>query len=291
MLQTSTLSMLINSEKKGLVGKGDEGASHSSYDTPYVRKDPTLFPPPPRTKVYEPGTGPAPPPPKAPKPALPERDGQFRADAGQDRASASQAKARPAVPPRLPPRQADDSLQQVDEAVNGGASPKEPIGFLSQDAVNRLGHAGITVHGFGIGPAQPPPLPSRGAAPPVPERKFGGQHMQELRSRFSTLNPAHPEAPKSEPSSVSAADARAAATAARDFHDRHGEQVASGARAANELSRKYGLAERAKAMVPADGASACLRASPPPPPPRPVSWNGSGGSGPPHVPYATKPRG
>jgi hypothetical protein len=118
--------------------------------------------------------------------------------------------------------------------------------------------------------------------------------MQELRSRFSTLNPAHPEAPKSEPSSVAAADEGAtakgaAATAARDFHDRHGEQVASGARAASELNRKYGLAERAKAMVPADGAGSSAR--PPPPPPRPVSWNGSGGSGPPPVPHATKPRG
>jgi hypothetical protein len=269
-------------QKKGLVGKGDKSPSYS-YDSTYVRKDPSLFPPPPRTKFYEPGTGPAPPPPKAPKPSLPARDGQSGADAGftnalhQDHPPALPAKARPPVPPRLPPRQLDGSLPVDDGAGNGRPLPKEPTGYLNQDALNNLGRAGITVHGLGIGTAPPPPLPSRAAAPPVPERKFGGPQPGP-----STLSPG--TAPP-----VSVADARAAAAVARDFHDRHGEQVAAGARAAGEANRKYGLAERARAMAPADGAAVAARG--PPPPPRPVSWNGSAGSGPPPVPFATKPRG
>jgi hypothetical protein len=277
--------------------------------------------------VYEPGTGPAPPPPKAPKPTLPERDVQDYgaaavADTGvdtpqyRDPPSVSAVNARPMLPPRLPPRQLDGFSRRGDVARAGMASPEESKGYLNQDAVNRLGHAGIAVHGLGIGTQPPPPVPSRAAAPPVPsrasappvpERKFGGQQMHGLQSRFSTLSSAPSEAPpgttleqkkaalktaqalKSDPSSVSAADVRTAAATAKNFHDRHGEQVASGVRTANQLNQKYGLVDRARAMVPADGSALSVR-PPPPPTLRPNNVNVSGGSGPPHVPYATKPR-
>src|SRR6202000_1703874 len=101
------------------------------------------------------------------------------------------------------PRQADGSLQQIDGAGSGITSPKEPGGYLNQDAVNRIGRAGIAVHGLGIGTSQPPPAPSRGPAPPIPERKIGAQHIQELQSRLS----GRPGAPKSELPPISSADA------------------------------------------------------------------------------------
>jgi hypothetical protein len=329
------LRSLFNVAKKGLVGKGEKDQSYSSYDTPYVRKDPTLFPPPPKTRVYEPGTGPVPPP---PKPSLPPRDdqdneaasaslrGPFRVDTtgvdtaqyqppprrhdGQPSPVCPVGNVRPIPPPRLPPRRMDGIPQNVDGARTGTPEPpEESKGYLNQDVVNRLGHAGITVPGLGIGTKPVPSLPSRPAPPPVPERRFGGQQMQELQSRISKLGSTSSEAPpgttlaekkaalktaqalKNDPSSVSISDVRTAAATAKNFQDRHGEQVASGLRTANQLNQKYGLVDRAKAMVPSDGSALAPRPPPPPPPrSRPTNESFSGGSQPPPVPYGSKPK-
>jgi hypothetical protein len=118
--------------------------------------------------------------------------------------------------------------------------------------------------------------------------------MQELQSRFAKLNSAPLDAApgkttqESNPPSVLAADALAAGAAAEGFHDQNNEQVASGARAANQTNRRYGLEDRAKVAVPANGSALPAR---PPPPPRPNNGNVVAGSGPPPVPYASKPRG
>ncbi|KAF4957654.1 hypothetical protein FSARC_11227 [Fusarium sarcochroum] len=183
--------------------------------------------------------------------------------------------APPSLPPRLPPR--------TDSAGSASASPAAspaPAGnsLLNQGAVNRLGAAGISVPGFGIGrssPAaaaspSPPPPPRPGVASPPPPAA-APSHMNELQNRFSKLgtsssNTNAAAAPPSEgttweqkqaafktassfqkdPSSVSFSDARAAASTANNFRQRHGEQVAAGAKTANNLNQKYGLLDKAQ---------------------------------------------
>lgn len=182
--------------------------------------------------------------------------------------------APPSLPPRLPPRTNSGSTV----ASSPAASPAPTgNGLLNQGAVNRLGAAGISVPGFGIGRSSPaadaspsptqPPRPSIASPPPAP----AASHMSELQNRFSKLgtsssaNAAAPPPPsegttwaqkqaalktassfQKDPSSVSLSDARAAASTANNFRQRHGEQVAAGAKTANNLNQKYGLLDKAQ---------------------------------------------
>ncbi|KAF4332912.1 gmp synthase [Fusarium beomiforme] len=182
--------------------------------------------------------------------------------------------APPSLPPRLPPRTNSGSTV----ASSPAASPAPTgNGLLNQGAVNRLGAAGISVPGFGIGSSSPaaeaspspPPPPRPGVASPPPAP--AASHMSELQNRFSRLgtssntNAATPPPPsegttwtqkqaalktassfQKDPSSVSFSDARAAASTANNFRQRHGEQVAAGAKTANNLNQKYGLLDKAQ---------------------------------------------
>ncbi|KAF4458971.1 gmp synthase [Fusarium albosuccineum] len=152
--------------------------------------------------------------------------------------------APPSLPPRLPPRTNSGSST----SSPAPASPA-PTGntLLNQGAVNRLGAAGVSVPGFGIGrsspaaaasPSPPPPRPGVASPPATPS------HMNELQNRFSKLGtssnsgPANPPSEgttwaqkqaalktassfQKDPSSVSISDARAAAGTANNF--RHTE--------------------------------------------------------------------
>ncbi|KAH7144602.1 hypothetical protein B0J13DRAFT_47783 [Dactylonectria estremocensis] len=178
----------------------------------------------------------------------------------------------PSLPPRLPPRSNSGSSTASAPPAVGPASTGG--GYLNQGALSRLGAAGVSVPGFGIGrsssPAnqsnQSPPQPPRpGATPAVPS------HMNEVQNRFSRLGTSStppatttPPPPPNEgttwaqkqaamktasafhkdPSSVSFSDAKAAAGTANNFRQRHGEQVASGFKTANGLNQKYGLADK-----------------------------------------------
>lgn len=182
--------------------------------------------------------------------------------------------APPSLPPRLPPRTNSGSTV----ASSPAASPAPTgNGLLNQGAVNRLGAAGISVPGFGIGRSSPaaeaspsppqPPRPGVASPPPAPATS----HMSELQNRFSkfgtssSANTAAPPPPsegttwaqkqaalktassfQKDPSSVSLSDARAAASTANNFRQRHGEQVAAGAKTANNLNQKYGLLDKAQ---------------------------------------------
>lgn len=116
---------------------------------------------------------------------------------------------------------------------------------------------------------------------------------------------------RNDPSNVSISDMRNAASTANNFRERHGEQAASGWRAANGLNQKHGVTDRVNGG--AGGASPGLASTPPaptspsltsptqstfgkkapPPPPKkkkeltaaPVSPNE-----PPPIPLASKPR-
>lgn len=212
----------------------------------------------------------------------------------------------PSLPPRLPPRNAMVEGGPQSQATRPGD------GYLNQSALNRLGQAGISVPGFGIGAASPPQVPSRTEAPPIiPKRNSGSVQVNELQSRFSQLGTTSANAPatgtswaekqaalktandlKNNPASVSLKDMRSAATTAKNFHDRHGEQVATGVQSANQLNQRYGLLDRAKGFQQAasgssGGISGIEKRPPPTPPAKKPELQGLA----PPVPLGSKPRG
>ncbi|SPJ73624.1 uncharacterized protein FTOL_03354 [Fusarium torulosum] len=253
--------------------------------------------------------------------------------------------APPSLPPRLPPR--TNSANTVSSSPAASPTPTGN-GLINQGAVNRLGAAGISVPGFGIGRSSPaaaaspspppPPRPGVAAPPPAPARS----HMSELQNRFSKLgtsssnNNASAPPPTNEgttlaqkqaalktassfqkdPSSVSFSDARAAAGTANNFRQRHGEQVAAGAKKANNLNQKYGLMDKAQNSYSrlqgtqgqgqgqnddtATGAAssglvsvAGKKKPPPPPPKKKPALTGAApptDDEPPPIPMATKPQ-
>ncbi|KAI1074447.1 hypothetical protein F5B20DRAFT_434852 [Whalleya microplaca] len=179
----------------------------------------------------------------------------------------------PSLPPRLPPRSNNASPVHAPSPTSATAN----AGYLNQGAISRLGAAGISVPGLGIGKssassASPPPpastnttnntssnsltdrfsrlsIPSsssssssssqRGTSTPAPEK---GTTWAEKQAALRTASSFHRD-----PSSVSFADARAAAGTANNFRQRHGEQVAAGARAAHRVDQRFGVSERALA--------------------------------------------
>jgi hypothetical protein len=203
-----------------------------------------------------------------------------RTDGADGRSSQVAPKPKPGLPPRLPPREnANPSPGPASPPPTYGAAMAEPSahrGILNQGSLDRLGSAGISVPGFGIGkkPPLPPPGKSSTAAPgdsrettsPLKAPTSPSQpQLSELQSRFSRLATSSPssEAPtqgtsfaqkqaalktasafRKDPTSVSLSDARSAASTANNFRERHGDQVAAGWKSANSLNQKYGLVER-----------------------------------------------
>lgn len=176
--------------------------------------------------------------------------------------------AAPSLPPRLPPRGAASPQSTGETAKVGG-------GLLNESSVNRLGAAGVSVPGFGIGKTNN----SAAQQPQQQEpQQSGVGHMNELQNRFARFNTSSSSQPQTQtqtqqqdapatpsqgttwaqkqaalktasqfqkdPSKVSLSDARAAAGTANNFRQRHGEQVAAGARAANGVNQKYGVADK-----------------------------------------------
>lgn len=200
------------------------------------------------------------------------------------------AKPKPSLPPRLPPRQNSnpDAYAPEPPPTYGEATQAAPSGgMLNQGALNRLGQAGVSVPGFGVGRTASPPVPPRqNSIPQIPARQeptapAGGHGAQlgELQSRFSKMSTGNTAAEpptagtswadkqaalrtagslRDDPSKVSGADMRNAASTANNFQQRHGAQVASGFKAANGLNQKYGIAGRVNNL-----ASSSNTASPP----------------------------
>lgn len=107
--------------------------------------------------------------------------------------SAAAVRPKPGLPPRLPPRGTagngtppPPSYEQV-EAENQTAVPDQ--GMLNRGAVNRLGQAGVSVPGLGVGDGNAratPPVPDRSQASP---KGHSGQ-MSELQARFARMGSA-----------------------------------------------------------------------------------------------------
>lgn len=178
----------------------------------------------------------------------------------------------PSLPPRLPPRGAGGAASPAaaspQSTGNGGG------GLLNLGAVNRLGAAGVSVPGFGIGKSNTGGSTNSGSGGAQQQQQQGGAHMNELTNRFarfnssssssSTQQQATPAAAPSQgttwaqkqaalktasqfqkdPSQVSFSDAKAAAGTANNFRQRHGEQVAAGYSKAQGVNQKYGVADK-----------------------------------------------
>lgn len=230
----------------------------------------------------------------------------------------------PSLPPRLPPRSGNASPAQAQSPVSTGGS--QPAGYLNQGAISRLGAAGISVPGLGIGktpPAPPPRSPTTTASPiggGLSTPKASNGQINELQSRFSRLgatastpNQGQPAAAaqgttwaekqaalrtassfRKDPSSVSFADAKAAAGTARSFQQRHGDQVASGLKTADGISQRFGSGGGGGASSPMEQiagiAGGKKKPAPPPPAKKPqLSGAVNDGGAPPPVPMATRP--
>ena len=187
------------------------------------------------------------------------------------------AKPKPSLPPRLPPRQ--NSRPDVHTP-----DPPPPYSTITQQqpatqnddlnvgALNRLTRAGVSVPGLGIGSktrstdavpqpdnpwASEPSHSSPNSTSPLPTQNpsLGG-----LQSRFSKLSTTSPppnqgttmqqkqdalrtaSAFHKDPSSISLSDAKATASTANNFRERHGDQVAAGGRWAGAMNKKYDVA-------------------------------------------------
>lgn len=227
----------------------------------------------------------------------------------------------PSLPPRLPPRSGTNSPVRTASpslpsrsAAPTPEPPRAENGFLNQGAASRLGAAGISVPGFGIGnktsPAPPPRSPASASPAPAASQ---GTTWQQKQAALKTASQFHKD-----PSTVSFSDAKAAASTANNFRQRHGEQVAGGIRTANSLGQKFGYSPTAQAgtspsttpgvggtqqppesersMSVRDLASAIGKKKPPaPPPPRkkpelsaPPAPGGRADA-PPPVPMSTRP--
>ena len=196
-----------------------------------------------------------------------------RKDGADGRSPATEAKQKPpGLPPRLPPRQNSSHAPSPPPAYGAATAEPDPHkGILNQGSLNRLGAAGVSVPGFGIGgtkgkPALPQPSPTSPSRSPATASVANASQLNELQSRFSRLSSSPspiPETPtegttfaqkqaalrtasnfRNDPSSVSLSDARTAASTANNFRERHGEQVKSGWQSANKLNTKYGIADK-----------------------------------------------
>lgn len=245
-------------------------------------------------------------------------------------AAPTPAKAKPCVPPRLPSRkESNDVVSPVTsippppayEATTEPAAPTE--GGLNQSAVTRLGKAGISVPGLGIGESNPwktERSSSNTSAPtPAPESQ-----VSELQSRFARLNSVSPKSEAvpaegttfaqkqaalktaqdfhKDPSSVTLADAQSAASTANNFRQRHQEQISAGAQKANVWNKKFNVTGRVNNFLEKQVSPAAEQPPPAPvvsqghqdlsnrkPPPPPPPKKPTGFHGPPPVPLGTKP--
>lgn len=249
----------------------------------------------------------------------------------------------PRLPPRLPPRQTenvDEYTPPAPPSYGEATQQQQPAAqSLNQGAMNRLGQAGVSIPGLGIGRNASPPVPprQRGMAPPPPARQASspsataplsppattgnGPQLNELQNRFAKMSTSStPEtAPstgtswadkqaalrtasnfRNDPSKVSGSDLKSAASTTNNFQQRHGEQAASGWRAASGLNQKYGIAGKVNSFAGGSNASESsqspapggLGKKPPPPPPpakKPALTSSNTGE-PPPIPLSSKPK-
>jgi hypothetical protein len=251
-----------------------------------------------------------------PPPPVRRADGDSQSPASH----AANLKTKPKLPPRLPPRTA--AIPETPPPAYNDSVHRDSGSMLNQGAIDRLGRAGVSVPGFGIGRNASPPLPPRtGSTSPTRNATPAGHANQlgELQARFSKINTRSSESAsqgttweqkraalktasdfRKDPSTISLADARSAASTANNFRERHGEQAAAGWKAANNLNQKYGVMDKVRSSSSEDGQlsnappepsspSRLGKRAPPPPPAKKKELHGAAVE-PPPVPLGSKPR-
>jgi hypothetical protein len=187
--------------------------------------------------------------------------------------------SKPSPPPRLPPRSNTSNLLSpisssppppaYDSVVD---KPKRATNtYFKQDAVSRLGKAGISVPGLGIGqsdkttPKSPTESPSstqsqlsevqtrfsrmnKSSTPPLlsspPAASSQGTTLAQKQAAFKTA-----QSFQKDPTSVSLTDAQTAANTANNFRERHQEQISAGAQRANTWNKKYNITSRMNSFL------------------------------------------
>lgn len=273
-------------------------------------KDPSSFAPPPRRLVH---------------------GGTLEAATSSSVPAVPTARPKPSLPPRLPPRQnsnpganAPPPPPTYNEATQSRTSSH---GELNQSALNRLGQAGVTVPGLGIGTTALPPVPPRRTAaantptPSLATATANDLQMIGSQSRFTNIStPTLPAAApatgtswadkqaalqtanmlRNDPSQVKPSDLRGAATTANNFQKRHGDQVASGWKTASGLSAKYGIADKVNNVGPSSmppatqpftqgAVGTVVKKAPPPLPPK-KKVLAETPADPPPIPLSSKPK-
>ena len=194
-------------------------------------------------------------------------------------------KPKPSLPPRLPPRQNSHPTELAPESpptytAAMQAPSLQDKGSLNQGALGRLGRAGVSVPGFGIGPGSQAPTEASQTPNPSPDQPSNtsptataqAPSLSNLGSHFSKLSTAAPPptstptpsqgtsmqqkqdalrtaaAFRNDPASISLSDARGAASTANNFRERHGDQVVAGGRWAGAMNNKYDVANRVNGL-------------------------------------------
>lgn len=185
----------------------------------------------------------------------------------------------PRLPPRLPPRQnshPDLNSPAPPPPYDAPSASPAAIGTISTGAADRLGRSGVNVPGFNIGSnTRSNASPTRDSDPVSSQQLGASSQMNDLQSRFGRLGKnatgsaptaAAAQSPsgasggsswaqkqaamrtisqaRSDPSKVSLSEAKDAATTANNFRERHGAQIAEGARSAQGFNAKYGMTDR-----------------------------------------------
>ncbi|KAL8730225.1 MAG: hypothetical protein Q9166_004202 [cf. Caloplaca sp. 2 TL-2023] len=266
-----------------------------------------------------------------PKPPVRRLDQEEQSPASHARPS---TKPKPSLPPRLPPRQGSTPLPSSTSppppySVSAGAVSAQN-GRINQEAVQRLGSAGISVPGFGIGNSSRQTGVTTASPTDTQGSTANSSQVNELQSRFSKFSTKSQDSEppsqgtsladkqaalrtaqsfRDDPSSVPLSDARITATTANNFRERHGEQVSAGWKSANALNKKHGIENRASSYASQNGtlsnieaqqnpsslivptsSSTALHKRAPPPPPQKPSYSGGSSASPPPVPLSSKPR-
>ncbi|KAL8714730.1 MAG: hypothetical protein Q9225_006502 [Loekoesia sp. 1 TL-2023] len=215
-----------------------------------------------------------------PKPPIRRLEHDYQSPASPARPNTN---PKPFLPPRLPPRQGSTPIANSPSppppysATPNAESTQD--GQINQEAAGRLGSAGISVPGFGIGSHSQAARGTDAATTPstgVQVSNKDNTQLSELQSRFSKLStksqsPGSPsqgtsladkqaavqtaQAFRNDPSSVSLSDARSTATTANNFRERHGDQVSAGWKSANALNKKYDVGNRLNSYASQEGTS------------------------------------
>ena len=149
--------------------------------------------------------------------------------------------------------------------------PKEytSVDYPNNAALSRLGAAGISVPGLGIGEQSQAPNPWKdersSTINTTSNPASDPSRLSELQSRFSKMSTSSASPGSSsqgttlaqkqaafktvssfhnDPSSISFSDAKTAASTANNFRERHGDQVTAGWQDASGLNKKYGISNK-----------------------------------------------